>query len=94
MPKPVFIEKSTDYLVLSYDIKMLDEEGFGDKLDEVLEDFRPSVEDGERVFDYIEQDAGQVVIKFQQFTPLRVVNMWGNRIEKRLEELSRALNAA
>jgi hypothetical protein len=92
--KPIFNPGLTDYLVMPYDIALLDEPGFGDKLDEVLERIKGETENGERVFDYIEQDAGQVLLKFRQYTPVRVIVIWSNRIEKMMQELCAALNAA
>jgi hypothetical protein len=94
MPKPIFTESSTDYMVMTYPAKLLDEPGFGDKLDAVLEGFRQQVESGVRVFDYVEQDTGQVLLKFHRFTAMREVGLWFNRIEKAMQEICAEPNAA
>ena len=94
MTKPIFSENATDYLVVSYNPELLKDSLFGDRLDAVLEEFRPMTEGGERVFEFIEQDSGQVMIKFQRFTPLRLVIIWSNRREKRMQEVSQELTAA
>jgi len=94
MPKPIFTASSTDYLVMEYGSERLDEPGFGDKLDTVLENFRYEVEDGQPVFDYIEQGDNQVVIKFARFVPMLNVNIWINRIEKAMKDICAEQNAA
>lgn len=94
MPKLIFTERSTDYLVLSYDHKLLDEPGFGEKLDIIFERVRQEVEDDRAVCEYIEHDPGQIFIKYMRFAPLRVIEIRSNRIEKELQDLMNQQSAA
>jgi hypothetical protein len=94
MPKPIFTERSTDFLVLSYNGRLLDEPGFGDKLDEVLDRLREESEDGQPICEYIEQDPGQIFIRYKRFAPLRVIEIRTNRIEKELQDLMNQQAAA
>lgn len=87
MPKRIFTEGSSDQLVMAYPAKLIDEPGFDDKLDVVLEEFRHEIKDGAPVFDYIDQDIGKVLIKFHSPIPLRELTMWFNRIEKAMTDI-------
>jgi hypothetical protein len=87
MPKLIFTERSTDFLVLTYDSRLLDEPGFGDKLDDVLDRIREETEDGQLLCEYVEQDPGQIFIRYMRFAPLRVIEIRSNRLEKQLQDL-------